>query len=122
MPVSRPAAFQPSWESLKGYRVPDWYADAKFGIFIHWGPYCVPAFSNEWYPRSMYDRENREVFEHHRLIWGEHDPLFPLELGRRLHAHLGGRSRLHVIRGTAHSPNLERPRALNRRLLDFCCR
>ena len=30
--------FKPSWESLKNYQVPDWYRDAKFGIFMHWGP------------------------------------------------------------------------------------
>ena len=36
--------FKPDWESLKGYKVPDWYQDAKFGIFIHWGVYSVPAF------------------------------------------------------------------------------
>ena len=35
--------YQPTWESLCRYRVPDWYMDAKFGIFIHWGVYSVPA-------------------------------------------------------------------------------
>jgi alpha-L-fucosidase len=54
-----------------GYRVPDWYADAKFGIFIHWGPYCVPGFSSEWYPREMY-REGTAVFDHHRSTYGPH--------------------------------------------------
>lgn len=43
-----------SWDSLVKYEVPDWYRDAKFGIFIHWGVYSVPAFGNEWYPRNMY--------------------------------------------------------------------
>ncbi len=46
--------FRPDWNSLAAYRVPDWYRDAKFGIFIHWGVYSVPAFGNEWYPRNMY--------------------------------------------------------------------
>ncbi|HEY4388299.1 MAG TPA: alpha-L-fucosidase, partial [Ktedonobacteraceae bacterium] len=46
--------FDKTWESLKSYRVPSWYEDAKFGIFIHWGVYSVPAFGNEWYPRNMY--------------------------------------------------------------------
>jgi hypothetical protein len=46
--------FSPTWESLQQYEIPDWYADAKFGIFIHWGVYSVPAFANEWYPRNMY--------------------------------------------------------------------
>ncbi len=44
--------------------MPDWYLNGKFGIFIHWGLYCVPAFSNEWYPRNMY-REGMPEFEHH---------------------------------------------------------
>ena len=44
--------FRPDWESLQNYKVPEWYMDAKFGIFIHWGVYSVPAFGNEWYPRK----------------------------------------------------------------------
>ena len=46
--------FQPDWESLSKYQCPEWYKDAKFGIFIHWGVYSVPAFGTEWYPRWMY--------------------------------------------------------------------
>ena len=46
--------FRADWESLQKYEVPEWYKDAKFGIFIHWGVYSVPAFGNEWYPRNMY--------------------------------------------------------------------
>ncbi len=46
--------FAPSWESLANYTPPVWYQDAKFGIFIHWGVYSVPAFGNEWYARNMY--------------------------------------------------------------------
>ena len=56
--------FQASWESLEKYTVPDWYLDAKFGIFIHWGVYAVPAFGSEWYPRNMYQQGSKE-FEHH---------------------------------------------------------
>jgi len=67
--VAAAGPFQPSWESLGGYRVPSWYEDGKFGIFIHWGPYCVPAFGNEWYPRNMYQRGSRE-FEHHVATYG----------------------------------------------------
>ena len=62
--------FSADWESLRsGYRVPTWYADAKFGIFIHWGPYCVPGFSSEWYPREMY-RQGTAVYDHHREVHG----------------------------------------------------
>ncbi len=46
--------FRPDWNSLSQYKVPEWYRDAKFGIFIHWGVYSVPAFGSEWYPRRMY--------------------------------------------------------------------
>jgi alpha-L-fucosidase len=46
--------FRPDWGTLSRYQVPDWYKDAKFGIFIHWGLYSVPAFGSEWYPREMY--------------------------------------------------------------------
>ena len=55
--------FKDTWESLSQYRVPEWYIDSKFGIFIHWGVYSVPAFANEWYPRNMYLQGSPE-FEH----------------------------------------------------------
>ncbi len=57
--------FLTSWKDLASYQVPDWYIDGKFGIFIHWGLYAVPAFGNEWYPRNMYLQGTKE-FEHHR--------------------------------------------------------
>lgn len=63
--------FQASWDSLKQYTVPVWYQDAKFGIFIHWGLYAVPAFGNEWYPRNMYLQESEE-FKHHVETHGSH--------------------------------------------------
>lgn len=61
--------YQPTWDSLAGYEVPDWYQDAKLGIFVHWGVYAVPAFDNEWYPRNMYQRDH-PVFAQHRERWG----------------------------------------------------
>ncbi|PLS79117.1 MAG: alpha-L-fucosidase [Chloroflexi bacterium] len=61
--------FEPSWESLTHYTVPQWYQDAKFGIFVHWGVYAVPAFNNEWYPRNMYQQGSPE-FEHHMRTYG----------------------------------------------------
>src|SRR5919199_3984733 len=61
--------FEPTWESLKHYTVPQWYTDAKFGIFIHWGVYAVPAFGNEWYPRNMYLQGSKE-FDHHVATYG----------------------------------------------------
>ncbi len=64
-----PGKFQPTWDSLSSYQVPEWYRNAKFGIFLHWGVYSVPAHANEWYPRLMYRRES-PVFEWHREHWG----------------------------------------------------
>ncbi|MBK8048081.1 MAG: alpha-L-fucosidase [Anaerolineales bacterium] len=63
--------FEPTWESLRQYTVPDWYADGKFGIFIHWGVYSVPAFANEWYPRNMYVQGTPE-YAHHLATYGPH--------------------------------------------------
>jgi alpha-L-fucosidase len=63
--------YEPTWESLAAYSVPDWYQDAKFGIFIHWGIYSVPAFGNEWYPRNMCI-EGTPEFEHHVETYGPH--------------------------------------------------
>ena len=64
-----PGKFRASWDSLSQYNVPDWFRDAKFGVFIVWGPYAVPAHASEWYPRLMYRRES-PVFEWHRRHWG----------------------------------------------------
>lgn len=63
--------FLPTWESLKQVRIPAWYQDAKFGIFIHWGVYAVPGFGNEWYPRNMYLPGSRE-YKHHVETYGPH--------------------------------------------------
>ncbi len=46
--------YRPDWATLNKYQQPQWYKDAKFGIFIHWGVYSVPAAESEWYPRNMY--------------------------------------------------------------------
>jgi alpha-L-fucosidase len=64
--------FRPDWESLQKYEAPEWYKDAKFGIFIHWGAYSVPAFGNEWYPRNMY-RDGSEEYKHHIATYGPQD-------------------------------------------------
>ena len=69
--VIQEGPFSDTWDSLANYRVPTWYRDARFGIFIHWGVYSVPAFGNEWYPRNMYMQGSRE-FEHHVHTYGPH--------------------------------------------------
>jgi alpha-L-fucosidase len=61
--------FEANWDSLKAYTVPGWYEDGKFGIFIHWGIFSVPAFNNEWYSRNMYIQGSPE-FEHHIKTYG----------------------------------------------------
>ena len=61
--------YKDSWESLQQYHVPTWYENAKFGIFIHWGVYSVPAFGSEWYSRNMYIQGSRE-YEHHIKTYG----------------------------------------------------
>ncbi len=66
---SPPGPFTADWDSLGGYRVPEWFRDAKFGIFIHWGVFSVPAFDNEWYPRNMYV-EGSKAFKHHVEAFG----------------------------------------------------
>jgi alpha-L-fucosidase len=70
--VNHQGPFRPDWDSLQKYEVPDWYKDAKFGIFIHWGVYSVPAFGNEWYPRNMY-REVSEEYKHHIATYGSQE-------------------------------------------------
>ncbi|MBS4219248.1 alpha-L-fucosidase [Bacillus sp. FJAT-49711] len=63
--------FKDDWDSLSQIQVPDWYQNAKFGIFIHWGVYSVPAFKNEWYPRNMYIHDSDE-YKHHLEVYGDH--------------------------------------------------
>ena len=59
--------YRPDWATLINYQQPQWYKDAKFGIFIHWGVYSVAAAENEWYPRNMYDPKSGAYknFEEH---------------------------------------------------------
>jgi alpha-L-fucosidase len=73
--VDRGAAegpFRADWQSLQIYAAPDWYRDAKFGIFIHWGVYSVPAFGSEWYPHNMYI-PSRPEYQHQRDTYGPQD-------------------------------------------------
>jgi alpha-L-fucosidase len=62
--------FMPDSASIaESYQIPEWFRDAKFGVFIHWGVYAVPAFGNEWYPRKMYE-EGTDVNKHHVETYG----------------------------------------------------
>lgn len=62
--------YKADWESLSGHKTPDWYYQAKLGIFIHWGIYSVPAYACEWYPRWMYNPGSRE-YEFHKKKFGD---------------------------------------------------
>ncbi|MCD6355086.1 MAG: alpha-L-fucosidase [Prolixibacteraceae bacterium] len=62
--------YQKTWESLaKHNEEPEWFQDAKLGIYFHWGIYSVPAFGNEWYPRNMHFKGSRE-YNHHLEKYG----------------------------------------------------
>lgn len=63
--------YKPTWESLSGWKVPEWFQEKKFGIFIHWGVYSVPAYDNEWYSRNMYI-EGMKAYDHHIRTYGSH--------------------------------------------------
>lgn len=65
---------EPTWESLKHYKVPEWYRNAKFGIWAHWGPQCVEG-TGDWMARSMY-MEGSPVYNYHVEHYGH-----PSEVG-----------------------------------------
>jgi len=86
--------FEPTGESLKNYEVPQWYEDAKFGIYFHWAPFSVAAYKTEWYPHWMYSPERikkrtemQDIPRRHVAKWGTLDkfgykdfiPLFKAE-------------------------------------------
>lgn len=81
--------FQPDWRSLRGHRIPQWFGEAKFGIWSHWGPQSV-ARSGDWYARHLYGAqpwsepwESRRATRqraHHRAHFGQREgakDLFP---------------------------------------------
>ncbi|HXN47488.1 MAG TPA: alpha-L-fucosidase [Bryobacteraceae bacterium] len=61
-------SFRPNWESLKAYRYPDWFRDAKFGIWAHWSPQCVPE-QGDWYARGMYVQGSSQ-YDYHVKTYG----------------------------------------------------
>ncbi len=64
--------FSADWESLKQYRVPEWFRDAKFGIYFHWGVYSVPAYKTEWYSHYMYVPDH-PIQKYHTNTYGPVD-------------------------------------------------
>ncbi|MBJ6368778.1 alpha-L-fucosidase [Snuella sedimenti] len=82
--VNAQEAYKPTWESLDSRPIPDWFQDAKFGVFIHWGPYSVPAWSpkgtySEWYQywlqsKSLFGNgkfKGDEIVNFHNKTYGE---------------------------------------------------
>jgi alpha-L-fucosidase len=66
-----PSSYTASWSSVDQHPpAPEWYQDAKFGIYYHWGVFSVPAYGNEWYPRNMYIGGSNEN-NHHKSVYGD---------------------------------------------------
>ena len=68
--VVKQGPFADNWDSLSAFEPPRWMRDAKFGIFIHWGPFSVPAY-HDWYARNMHIKDSPE-YEHHIKTYGVH--------------------------------------------------
>ena len=67
--VNREGKYHADWESLSARPLPDWYRKTRFGIFLHWGPFSVPAY-HDWIARTMYIRGSEE-YEYVRSRWGD---------------------------------------------------
>ncbi|WP_284746208.1 alpha-L-fucosidase [Amycolatopsis sp. RTGN1] len=66
-----PGSYTPTWSSVDQHPpAAEWFQDAKFGIYFHWGVFSVPAFGNEWYPRNMYVGGSAEN-NHHQAVYGD---------------------------------------------------
>lgn len=77
---------QINWNEVKR-EAPEWFRDAKFGLFFHWGPYSVPAYQNEWYSRNMYCR-GLDQNKYHEETYGKlHDfgykDFYPMMTGEK---------------------------------------
>lgn len=89
-PAAPPIRFDPSWDSIKKHQVPDWYQDAKLGIFIHWGLYSVPAWAppsgelgkvdwSKWFYNNAYAEwylntlrlKGSPTYQHHIATYGK---------------------------------------------------
>ncbi|EFL30120.1 alpha-L-fucosidase [Streptomyces viridochromogenes DSM 40736] len=66
-----PSTYTPDWNSVDRHPpAPEWFQDAKFGIYFHWGAFSVPAYDNEWYPRNMY-QAGSNANKHHIATYGQ---------------------------------------------------
>jgi alpha-L-fucosidase len=68
LPPIAEGPFKPDWSSLTNYQTPEWFRDAKFGIWAHWGPQCEPEHG-DWYARNMY-MEGSPDYKSHLAEYG----------------------------------------------------
>jgi alpha-L-fucosidase len=75
--------YQSTWASVDQHNpAPEWFKDAKLGIYFHWGVYSVAAYGNEWYPRRMYDNGSVSgtvdaCYTHHVSAYGDPKTVWP---------------------------------------------
>ncbi len=86
--INTKQVYESNWESLSKHKAdPEWFQDAKFGIYFHWGLYSVPAYGTEWYPYFLYRKDRPDFAAYHEKKYGAleefgyHDfiPLFKAE-------------------------------------------
>ena len=72
---TQPTSYTASWASVDQHPpAPEWFKDAKFGIYFHWGAFGTAAFGSEWYPRNMFNKGgNSAEYQHQLSVYG--DPL-----------------------------------------------
>ncbi|MBK9575962.1 MAG: alpha-L-fucosidase [Fibrobacteres bacterium] len=72
-PAEAATTYQATWASVNKHIVaPEWFMDAKFGIYYHWGAFCTPQYGMEWYPRNMYNKAgNSNEYKHHLATYGD---------------------------------------------------
>ena len=70
---TQPASYAASWTSLDQHPgAPEWFKDAKFGVYFHWGAFGTAAFGSEWYPRNMFNRAgNSAEYQHQLQVYGD---------------------------------------------------
>jgi len=80
--------YEPNFESLKQHEAaPEWFQDAKLGMYFHWGPYSVPAYGSAWYPSNMYMRGS-DVNKFHEKNFGPIEEFGYEDWIRRLYPHV----------------------------------
>jgi alpha-L-fucosidase len=69
--IPGPTTYSSTWSSVDQHPpAPEWFQDAKFGVYYHWGVFSVPAYASEWYPRNMYNNGSNEN-NHHKAVYGD---------------------------------------------------